>query len=241
MNRHHFLLRRLHSLMGIIPIGAFLFEHLLTNSLAWLGKDAFNKQVHWLHEMHYLLIIEIVFIFLPLAFHAVYGVAIALTGKSNVQQYPYMDNWRYALQRVTAWITIVFIVVHLLHFRFAHWLGGTVYPHTPDPFAVTQTGFLNLLMPAWLWFVIYIVGLTCAVYHFSNGIVTFCITWGITVSDNSRRRMSVIAGAVGIIMLAWGGLSLYALGRPASSETTTPAAHAAQVAPPPVHQEALPG
>jgi succinate dehydrogenase / fumarate reductase cytochrome b subunit len=37
-----FLLRRLHSLSGIIPVGAFLFEHILiSNSTAITGPDAY--------------------------------------------------------------------------------------------------------------------------------------------------------------------------------------------------------
>ena len=36
-----FILRRLHSLSGIIPVGAFLFEHILvSNSTAITGPDA---------------------------------------------------------------------------------------------------------------------------------------------------------------------------------------------------------
>jgi len=208
--RHHFLLRRLHSLAGIIPIGVFLIEHLLTNSLAF-WPEKFNEQVHWLHNLHYLLWLEILFIFLPLAFHGGYGIIIAWQGKLNALRYPYMDNWRYTLQRVTAWIVVVFVLLHLAHFRFAHWLGGELYPGTPDPFAITQRGFLSLVLPTWLWLVIYAVGLTAVVFHFCNGIVTFCITWGIAISVESRKRVSVVASGVGVVLLIWGIMSLYGL------------------------------
>jgi succinate dehydrogenase / fumarate reductase cytochrome b subunit len=208
--RHHFPLRRLHSLAGIVPVGVFLIEHLLTNSLAfWPAK--FNEQVHWLHNLHYLIWLEILFIFVPLAFHGGYGIIIALQGKANALRYPYMDNWRYTLQRVTAWILVGFVVLHLLHFRFAHWIGGEMYPGAPDPFGLTQRGFAEWGLPTWLWLVVYVVGLTGAVFHFSNGIVTFCITWGITVSVQSRKRMSVIAAGVGAVLLIWGLMSLYGL------------------------------
>ena len=66
--KHHFLLRKLHSLSGIIPIGAFLIEHLLTNSLAFAGPERFNKAVHGIHELPWLLALEVFGIFLPLAF-----------------------------------------------------------------------------------------------------------------------------------------------------------------------------
>ncbi len=210
--RHHFLLRRLHSLSGIIPVGVFLINHLLTNSTAWLSPEKFDEHVQWIHSLPFLLGIEILFIFAPLAFHAGYGVLIAVQGKSNAAQYPYMDNWRYSLQRLTAWITLAFILVHLAHFRFAHWFGGPDYKDAnPAFFAVTQDGFQALWLPLWVWLSIYAVGLVAAVFHFCNGIVTFCITWGITVGDQARKRVGVAAAGLGLVLVAWGGLSLYAM------------------------------
>lgn len=210
MTRNHFMLRRVHSLLGIIPVGLFLIEHLLTNSLAFLGPQKFNEQVHWLHDLHYLVWLEILFIFLPLAFHAIYGVAIVWTAKNNAHKYPYLDNWRFLLQRYTGVIVLLFVIVHLGHFRFAHWFGGELYPGTPDPFGLTQRGFYGI-PPGAAWFPIYLVGLLAAVYHFSNGIVTFCITWGIAISVESRKRLSVAAAGVFAVLMIWGILSLYAL------------------------------
>ena len=210
MSRNHFALRRVHSLLGIIPVGLFLIEHLLTNSLAFLGPEKFNEQVHWLHELHYLVWLEVLFIFMPLFFHAIYGVAILWTAKNNAHKYPYLDNWRFLLQRYTGVIVLLFVVVHLCHFRFAHWFGGAPYPGTADPFALTQHGFFNIPPDGW-WFLIYAIAVLSAVFHFSNGIVTFCITWGITISVASRKRMTAVAGVVFAVLVLWGGLSLYAL------------------------------
>ena len=221
-SRNHFALRRLHSLTGIIPIGAFLFEHMLTNSLTWFGPEKFNAQVHWLHELHYLIWLEVLFIFAPLAFHGIYGLVIALTARHNVTQYPYADNWRFLLQRWTGFIAIVFVLVHLGHFRFAHWFGGTGYVGCEDPFALTVSGFANI-PPRGIWYAIYVIGLLAAVYHFCNGLVTFCITWGIAVSVASRKRLTVAAAGVGALLMIWGVMSLYALARaraPAPNELT---------------------
>ncbi len=214
LDRHHFLLRRLHSLSGIVPIGAFLINHLLTNSTAFLGPERFDEHVKWIHHMPWLTAIEVLFIFLPIAFHALYGILIAWQGKLNQFQYPYMDNWRYTLQRITAWITVVFVVVHLIHFRFAHWFGVPEYQAAaPFYFTFTKQGFLNLWLPTWLWVVFYSIGLTAAVYHFCNGLVTFCITWGIVVGVPPRRRLSLAAGGLAAVLMFWGLTSLYALVR----------------------------
>lgn len=211
----HFALRRLHSLCGIVPVGVFLINHLLANSTAFLGEEHFNHHIELIHSLPWLLAIEVLFIFIPLAFHGIYGLVIALEGRPNAAQYPYLDNWRYTLQRVTAYITIVFVVVHLVHFRFAHWFGAAAYAsahEAPGFFAFTIEGFAARWLPMWLWMTIYAVGLAAAVYHFCNGIVTFCITWGIIISDQARVRMSLLAGAVAVVLLFWGVASLYALG-----------------------------
>lgn len=215
LDRHHFALRRLHSLTGIVPVGLFLINHLLANSTAFLGKEHFNHHIELIHSLPWLVWIEVLFIFVPLAFHGAYGLLIALQGRPNQGQYPYLDNWRYTLQRVTAYITIVFVVVHLAHFRLAHWFGGTYYGSAHDVpgfFFFTKEGFHNLWLPMWLWMVLYSVGLVAAVFHFCNGVVTFCITWGIVIGDASRKRISLAAGALGALLAVWGFVSLIALG-----------------------------
>ncbi len=64
-----FLLRKLHQLTGIVPLGLFFFAHMFTNSKAVNGEAAFEKAVQDLHDIPYLLFIEIFGIFLPLLFH----------------------------------------------------------------------------------------------------------------------------------------------------------------------------
>lgn len=213
LDRHHFLIRRLHSLTGIVPIGIFLINHMLTNYTMFEGPDHFDKHVHWIHALPMLLMIEIFGIFLPIAFHAALGVYIALQGKSNTASYPYMDNWRYSLQRITAWIALIFLIIHFPHFRFAHWLGGEEYKAAAEisATAVTARGFQDLLIPMWLWMVIYVVGLLASVFHFCNGIVTFCITWGLTLNTTSRQYVSYGASGLGVVLVTWGLLGLYAI------------------------------
>ena len=64
-----FVLRKLHQLSGIVPLGAFLLEHLYTNSKAAhpeRGVADFNQAVADLQAIPYVLFIEIGFIFIPL-------------------------------------------------------------------------------------------------------------------------------------------------------------------------------
>ncbi|MGD0830477.1 MAG: hypothetical protein ABR907_06020, partial [Terracidiphilus sp.] len=43
-----FFWRKLHSLLGIVPLGAFLLEHLLSNFEALKGPIAYGEQVRFL-------------------------------------------------------------------------------------------------------------------------------------------------------------------------------------------------
>ena len=65
---HSFLWRRLHSLSGIIPIGAFLVEHIISNFETWNGPLAYAQQVKFLNSLPLVRILEWAFIFIPLAF-----------------------------------------------------------------------------------------------------------------------------------------------------------------------------
>lgn len=229
--RHHFLLRKLHSLSGIVPIGVFLVEHLLTNSMAFYGgREKYNESVSFIADLPYLLGLEVFGIFLPLAFHAIYGIRIAMTAQPNQRAYPYMDNRRYTLQRVTGYVAFLFLVVHLAKFRFAHWVGfaDAKFLESADFFETTRQGLTawNLwgtTVPAWITISLYVIGLWAACYHFANGIWSFCVSWGITVGEKAQKRVGMAAAAVGVVLFVWGGLSLYAFARaepkPAASDT----------------------
>ncbi|PYS96349.1 MAG: succinate dehydrogenase, partial [Acidobacteria bacterium] len=55
-----FVLRKLHQLTGIVPLGVFLLEHFYTNSKAMTGRNDFNDAVKDLQSIPYILFIEIV-------------------------------------------------------------------------------------------------------------------------------------------------------------------------------------
>ena len=82
-----FLLRKLHQITGIVPLGMFFFVHMFTNSKAMNGAASFDKAVKEIHDIPYLLLIEIFGIFLPLLFHSVYGILISAEAKPNVLNY----------------------------------------------------------------------------------------------------------------------------------------------------------
>ena len=130
LDRHYFLIRRLHSLSGVVPIGVFLFPHLTTNSsIIWgrllndakhgdAGVETFQHEVEFIHNLPALKIIEWTVLFIPILFHSLVGIWFATSGRPNVDRYKYQDNWRYTLQRVSGYIGVLFIFMHIISLRF---------------------------------------------------------------------------------------------------------------------------
>jgi succinate dehydrogenase / fumarate reductase cytochrome b subunit len=210
LERNDFLIRRLHSLTGIIPVGVFLCVHLTVNATVIFGGDKFQTAVdgiHLLHRIGLLYLVEIVGIFIPLAFHAILGVQIWLSGQQNMLAYRYGASIRYALQRWSGVIALVFILYHLWHM---HWLGSPFGGSHFDPEDAPYTAATALQTTGW-YTPAYVLGLLCSVFHFANGIWTFLITWGVTISREAQRKAGYVCLAVGLLLTAAGLASLAAL------------------------------
>lgn len=79
-----FYSRKLHSLLGVIPLGFFLLEHMITNfSAVEGGSQGFKEAVAFLNSLPLVLVLEIFGIWLPLLYHGVYGLYIAFQAKPN--------------------------------------------------------------------------------------------------------------------------------------------------------------
>jgi len=195
-------LRKLHQLSGIVPLGLFLLEHFYTNSKALSGAADFNKAVQELQSIPYILFVEIGGIFIPLIYHAVYGLVITIEARPNNLAYPYPRNWFYLVQRITGVILFLFITFHVLNFRFGMipGLNDTSVAHRPDlAFDIVAREFR--MVPI---FIIYMVGITATVWHFANGIWLFLVDWGITIGERAQRLTGYACIAFGVILLLVG-------------------------------------
>jgi succinate dehydrogenase cytochrome b subunit len=197
-----FLLRRLHSLSGIVPIGAFLLEHFISNSEALRGPAAYNDQVKFLTSLPFVAVLEWGFIFLPLAYHALYGLWIWYRGDSNVGEYPWSGNWLYTAQRWTGIVAFVYICYHLYYMRFMppHLMNGgynaafwKVQHEFQNPWAIAA----------------YVIGITAASWHFSYGVWLFAAKWGITVGEHARKKLGYLCFVLAVGLIAIGLASIY--------------------------------
>jgi succinate dehydrogenase / fumarate reductase cytochrome b subunit len=207
-----FILRKLHQLSGIVPLGAFLLEHFYTNSKALSGATDFNNAVRDLQSIPYVLFIEIGGIFIPLIYHAVYGMVITVEARPNNLNYPYPRNWFYTIQRITGVILFFFILFHVLNFRFGlvPGLNTLSVAHAPDKaYDIVAREFRMIPI-----FLIYLIGVTSTVWHLANGIWLFMVDWGITIGARAQRLTGYACIGFGVLLLAVGINAMVAFLRP---------------------------
>ncbi|MFC5702941.1 succinate dehydrogenase cytochrome b558 subunit [Cohnella faecalis] len=203
MSGNSFFARKLHSLLGVIPLGLFFVEHALTNYSAYEhGKDGFVDSVNKLHEMPLIFFLEMFIIWLPILFHGVYGLYLAFTSNLNVGRFNYGRNWAFALQRITGIITFIFVFWHVWQTRVQVTLGNTTYDQLGE--------HMHDIVNQPVYFAIYFIAVLAAVFHFSNGLWAFLVSWGITVGPRAQRISSNICMGIFVIVATLFILSLFA-------------------------------
>lgn len=224
IDRHYFLLRRLHSLSGVVPIGAFLFPHLTTNSsIVWgnvlrdshygtaghAGVETFQHEVNFIHDLPALILIEIFVLWLPIAYHALFGLYIATTGKSNARHYNYQDNIRYSLQRLSGYIGILFIFLHISSLRWGWTYGGLLPTFDPQHAASTTAAHFQGGLRGTSITIFYLVCVLSLVFHFANGLWTAAITWGLTITVEAQKRWGYVCAAIGLALSGAAVLAIF--------------------------------
>ena len=197
-----FILRKLHQLTGIVPLAFFLLEHFYTNSKALAGAASFNTAVKELQSIPYILLVETVGIFIPLIYHAVYGLVVTAEARPNNLAYPYPRNWFYLIQRITGIVLFFFITFHVLNFRFGMipYLNNVSVAHEPGRAFEIVAGEFQMV-PI---FIIYMIGIFATVWHLANGIWLFLVDWGITIGERAQRLTGYACIAFGVVMLLVG-------------------------------------
>ncbi|WP_438311301.1 succinate dehydrogenase cytochrome b558 subunit [Sporosarcina sp. FA9] len=195
-----FYIRRLHSLLGIIPIGLFVTQHLVINHFATRGPDAFNAASKFMESLPFVLYLEWFVIYIPLLLHAVFGLYIAFTAKNNVNRYGTFRNWMFKLQRITGVMLVIFIAWHIYQTRFQKAIGAQ---------EVDFDMMANILSSPF-FLVFYIVGVLAATFHLANGLWSFLVTWGITQTPRSQKIVSFITIGVFLILSVIGMQAIFA-------------------------------
>lgn len=213
--RHEFLVRRLHSLLGLVPLGGYLAFHLATNAAVIDGLDKYQTRADQIHQLGIstILVLEWSLIFLPILFHGLIGLLIVTRGKRNVTHYPYEGNIRYTIQRASGVLAFAFILWHVFQMHGwlrADWwvehvaapLGGSRF----DPEHVYTAA--EVLQASWIMPALYAAGTLACVYHLANGIWTMGITWGAWTSPRAQQWAKLPCAMLGVLLAVVGMAAL---------------------------------
>jgi succinate dehydrogenase / fumarate reductase cytochrome b subunit len=165
-----YLFRKLHSLTGLFPAGLFLFFHFTE-----IGLNIFKASSTTV----------LLLFWIPFLYHILYGMRIIAHGKVGDKetyyrlsmvylfgidgQYKYYRNYLYLFQRLTAYLIVIFVVLHLVSLRtYPHWIHARWY----------QSVFL--------------LGIISASFHFSNGMFGFLSNWGIITGEKAHKGALVL-------------------------------------------------
>lgn len=211
-NKNYFLLRKLHQLTGVMPLGFYMIVHLMINAYALQGTHAFDSKVEIVETLPFLFLWEFLLIYLPLIYHSVFGIWIGFIAKNNPLRFPYARNWNFTLQRFSGFFMLVFLAYHAWFMRFQ----GTPIGRTVAEYGLADSGFgkvvEHLQSPGMAVF--YAIGVIASAYHFANGLWEFLIDWGFTVSMKAQQVTSMLMIVVWLGVSGLGLSALYAFRNP---------------------------
>ncbi|HEY1960433.1 MAG TPA: succinate dehydrogenase [Polyangiaceae bacterium] len=185
--------KRLFSFSGVIPLGFFLLAHTWANASALRGQEAYVHTVDALTHLPLLVVLEILLVWIPLAYHAIYGLWLLRTALPA--QAPYSRRLA-VTNRVSAIVALAFIVWHVWAYRVAAARG--LDPHA---FYATLAWHLSSTWHAFpVRAVLYLVGLAATIFHFALGAWGYGVTSGFLATKREKRRAAFGALALGTLL-----------------------------------------
>ena len=230
LNRENYVLHKLHSLTGVVPVGYYMAQHLLLNTFSVASPAKFNGVLSFFESIpnYVLLSLEFVAIWVPLLFHSIYGFFITSRAKQNFvgEKYGWSQNRMYTLQRVSGVFIAVFLIYHTLSTTGVKYVTHSIH-HIE--YAAWQE---KLTSYAYFFLVFYMLGVLASSYHLGYGIWNFCIRWGITISDRAQRQVQKLSLGIFLLLttLGWASLFGFLIHKPDPQTTTVSAPAPASVA-----------
>ncbi|HEX2569624.1 MAG TPA: hypothetical protein VH877_08700 [Polyangia bacterium] len=192
--------KQLMSLLGVVPLGAYVVAHLWTNLYAINGAESFDKALVDSRANPAFIFLEIVGLGIPILIHSVIGLQIVRRMRVNNSRYTYFRNLKYLLQRLSGVGVLLFIGAHVVKAR--------ILPSFGTPGHETWAGMHEALSEP-VTFTVYALGMLGISYHLANGLWSASITLGLTTTPQGMRRMEWASAFFFVILLCMSGLAIY--------------------------------
>jgi succinate dehydrogenase/fumarate reductase cytochrome b subunit (b558 family) len=188
------------SLLGVLPLGAFLALHLYVASTALRGEQAFGRAARFVESVPAVRLLEVLVIWLPLALHTAYGLYVIARKKSHGPPFLYSTRVR-VLMRITAIVALAFIAFHAYAMRVgaAGTTGEPLYTVMAARLSSTTAGIPFVAL-------FYLLGVAATVFHFSAGLWGAFVTWGWLRGARAKMVGRLACGALGLALALAGSL-----------------------------------
>jgi len=189
----------------MVPLGLFLIYHLYLQLYLHSGAKVYDSRINSFYESPLAIWFLVIIVYLPLLFHGIFGIKLALEAKVQ-PQYAYYSHLLFALQRISGIGVLLFIFAHVWNAQLAPALAGVWgghYEHLATGFGDPSSGIITKA--------VYVLGILGATFHFANGINTFCMTWGITMTPVAQKRVQNLSVALFVLLAGSAFYSLAAI------------------------------
>ena len=199
-----FILARFGSLFAILPLGVWTANHLWNQLAAYsAGTDqgaAWERSVEG-HSSNASTALTFAIVLVPLLWHTVWGIMrMARTRPVTVG---WFGNVRYWVQRLSAIGLLLFLGAHL----YLAWFEPRFLEGHPEYFRdISHEMRFNTPTT-----IVYILGVLAIAYHLANGVWSFLMGWGVTVSKSGLAWMERVALGLFVVLLVLGWAAVYGL------------------------------
>lgn len=181
------MLARIHSLLGVVPLGAYLCLHLYDNWPALGGREPWVDRA--LHAPSRLWIVLLVLS--PMLVHVALGTQRFLRGATN-EAGPSGGRASSRLQAITGLLVLGFVIFHVSQV----WTVSEGPQHSPyDTYAVL---FSTLGRPSVLG--VYLLGLSAVCFHLAHGLPRAALTFAPTLPGRTLLVVRVASGVLGALL-----------------------------------------
>lgn len=194
-----FILGKLFSLLGIVPLGIYVISHLYNNTRSVTGPETFNAYLTQSRETPILIPLMVMIIWVPIFFHGIYGLLVVKRSKPNLVRFPFFENVKWALQRLSGLGLLFFIPAHIYKTRIEPTMHGQALDFNHMVEALHEP----------LTFAVYLLGVLGVSYHLANGIWQFAIGWGLALSERGMRRMQILSMIVFVSLAVLGYTAIW--------------------------------
>jgi succinate dehydrogenase / fumarate reductase, cytochrome b subunit len=188
-------LRRLHALAGVIPLGVFVIVHLLVNATALGGASRFDRVMGGLASSPVEPFVTVLFVGVPLAYHALYGIARVRRAPADAVESGYKRPRLDVLMRLTSVVLFVFVIVHTYEMRIGRSPSSLHTKLTMD-LSSTKWGVPLIAFG-------YLLGLAAVAFHLAYGCFAVLESRG-----RATRRAAILSIAGGALLFLIGSATV---------------------------------